>query len=446
MPTIKPSPCYILALYPSKILPTMADRPVFAFETSFLDCLTQHYDMCLDPTNSAYPSTSTHNPRQEASQQHATENHRPIPRSAQRVSSTGSASSSAPGSLWFLRKRKKNTKTSFRPPANSLNSLNSLGSLNSMNSFLKGSFQQMDSLDSIRSVDSTMSGISVFAELSKNSSDFPNLSRQVTPDGYEKDDERAGGAQEVRSTTTTKTTTTATSTTMATFSTPIPSAATSRERESTTKQPVQTLSSQASGTPIERSTDRMKYQVASSSVATSDKSVSAAHPKTKQKSKRVAAKKATVAKVDKPCIRAPPPASSNGTKKRIRRKEPVVRKYVVATEMDILLGRGGGSNHHNGNIAYRKQILFLQPSYKTLGRDEKTSTSKDVLKWVQTRGGRFLKRECKGSPWYIVTDATARQKVSQALREDHTCEGRALKKSRTTFKCPSKKKMRVALI
>mmetsp|Transcript_17532 Transcript_17532/g.43092 ORF Transcript_17532/g.43092 Transcript_17532/m.43092 type:complete len:121 (-) Transcript_17532:258-620(-) len=108
--------------------------------------------------------------------------------------------------------------------------------------------------------------------------------------------------------------------------------------------------------------------------------------------------------------------------------------------MDVLLGRGGGSNHHKGNIAYRKRILSLQPSYKNLDRDAKTGMSEEVVAWVQARKGRFLKRESKSSPWYIVTDATARQKVSQALREDHTPEGRALKKSRTSYKAPAKKK------
>jgi len=210
----------------------------------------------------------------------------------------------------------------------------------------------------------------------------------------------------------------------------------SEEHESTINQPVQTSLSQAPGTPNQRSINRMQYQVASSLVPTSNNSVQTAHPKTK----------AAVAQIVKPVVQAPLQASKNGTKRRIRRKEPAVRKYVVATEKDILLGRGGGSNHHKGNIYYRKRILHLQPPYKALDRDEKTAMSEDVVKWVQKGGGRFLKRECKGSPWYIVTDATARQKVSQALREDHTPKGRALKKSRTTFKRQSKKKMRVASV
>ena len=108
-----------------------------------------------------------------------------------------------------------------------------------------------------------------------------------------------------------------------------------------------------------------------------------------------------------------------------------------------------------GNEVYRKRILKLQKTYKTLSRDEKTQMSKDVVQWIYKRGGKFLQRDDTNkknpppvvpesgtaeeggdddvvSRWYVVTTETARQKVSQALREDHTLEGRMLKKSRTT--------------
>jgi hypothetical protein len=120
--------------------------------------------------------------------------------------------------------------------------------------------------------------------------------------------------------------------------------------------------------------------------------------------------------------------------KRSRRKDPMVKKFVSKTNLDVLLGRGGCSNHHPGNEVYRRHILGLQKKYKELSREEKTEFSREAVECVRDRGGRFLNREFKGGPWYIVTDVTARQKVSQALREDHTPEGRALKKSKTESK------------
>ena len=56
--------------------------------------------------------------------------------------------------------------------------------------------------------------------------------------------------------------------------------------------------------------------------------------------------------------------------------------------------------------------------------------SKDVVAWVNERKGRFISQDEDGK-FYVVTYETARQKVSQALREDHTPEGRLMKKSRT---------------
>jgi hypothetical protein len=125
-------------------------------------------------------------------------------------------------------------------------------------------------------------------------------------------------------------------------------------------------------------------------------------------------------------------SSSTPKTKRIRRKEPTVKKYVEIEPNDVLLGRGGLTNGHHGNLMYRRYILRHQPAYKRLEKHEKLQMSKDVVLWVKMRGGRFLARDdsAEGRPYYEATDATARLKVSQALREDHTPEGRELKRSR----------------
>ena len=133
---------------------------------------------------------------------------------------------------------------------------------------------------------------------------------------------------------------------------------------------------------------------------------------------------------------SPPPLSSRpnvkkGKKKRgPRRKAPDVKCYVEKTKLDVLMGRGGASNHHLGNEDYRKEILKHQEPYKNLSRQDKTTFSANIVRWVHGRGGRFLMRDGRGKPWYIAPDEVARQKVSQALREDHSPEGRAAKKSK----------------
>mmetsp|Transcript_19731 Transcript_19731/g.36824 ORF Transcript_19731/g.36824 Transcript_19731/m.36824 type:complete len:485 (-) Transcript_19731:568-2022(-) len=124
------------------------------------------------------------------------------------------------------------------------------------------------------------------------------------------------------------------------------------------------------------------------------------------------------------------PSASNKLRKRNRKKDPELKIPVDITDRDVLLGRGGRSNHHPGNIEYRRRILDLQPVYKQLTREEKTPFSESVVSWVKDRGGRFLKEDKEQEFFYQVTDKAAREKVSQALREDHTLAGRLAKKAK----------------
>jgi hypothetical protein len=136
-----------------------------------------------------------------------------------------------------------------------------------------------------------------------------------------------------------------------------------------------------------------------------------------------------------PLVTPAAPKNQQKLKKRRgpRKKEPGVKTPVEQkTALDVLMGRGGCSNHHAGNEAYRNRILQLQPVYKALARKKKTDFGASVVTWVQDRGGRFLSRDAVGGPWYVVPDGMARQKVSQALREDHSEQGRAAKKAKTT--------------
>jgi hypothetical protein len=128
------------------------------------------------------------------------------------------------------------------------------------------------------------------------------------------------------------------------------------------------------------------------------------------------------------------PVNKTKTTKRIRKEEPKVKNAVTPTQADVLLGRGGISNNWPGNNVYRKHVLHLQPQYKHLERVMKTEMANGVVKWVKAQNGRFLKRDSRDGPWYVIPDSAARLKVSQALREDHTPEGRAAKKARQTKK------------
>ena len=123
--------------------------------------------------------------------------------------------------------------------------------------------------------------------------------------------------------------------------------------------------------------------------------------------------------------------STKKKRKRAPRKKiiPLNKTYLEPTEKDVLMGRGGKSNHHPGNMRYRAEIDRLQEQYKkTNDKDEKTNISERLVLGVQSYGGNFLEKDENG--WYIIDIVVARRKVSQALREDKDPEKRRAKRQR----------------
>lgn len=94
---------------------------------------------------------------------------------------------------------------------------------------------------------------------------------------------------------------------------------------------------------------------------------------------------------------------------------------IKPTDLDVLLGRGGGTNYHAGNIRFRKIVADEKNRYTGLGnsKKEKTYFSEHIVKTVHSYGGRFLQqKKIKGTvTWFIVDFDVARKKCSQALRE-----------------------------
>jgi len=135
----------------------------------------------------------------------------------------------------------------------------------------------------------------------------------------------------------------------------------------------------------------------------------------------------------------------NCTKKKRKRAPrkttiPLNKKYLKPTEKDVLMGRGGKSNHHQGNMRYRAEIERLQERYKkTEDKDEKTNISERLVLDVQSYGGNFLEKDDNG--WYVIDDMVGRRKVSQALREDKDPEKRRAKRQRFLVKRARLEKM-----
>lgn len=84
---------------------------------------------------------------------------------------------------------------------------------------------------------------------------------------------------------------------------------------------------------------------------------------------------------------------------------------------DVLLGRGGATNNHEGNKRYRTLVADHQTDYLQARKLKKVDISRQIVSIVLGRGGRFLKRDSKNEEWVPVTLERAISKTSQALRE-----------------------------
>jgi hypothetical protein len=88
---------------------------------------------------------------------------------------------------------------------------------------------------------------------------------------------------------------------------------------------------------------------------------------------------------------------------------------------DVLCGRGGATNSHSGNRAFRLLVKQFEEQYLRTKKAEKPSVASKVVDLVRERGGRLLRRwdtSEKGNVlWVDIGDDRAREKTCQALRE-----------------------------
>jgi len=105
----------------------------------------------------------------------------------------------------------------------------------------------------------------------------------------------------------------------------------------------------------------------------------------------------------------------------LNRNHPVL--IVLEEELhpnDVLIGRGGGTNHHLGNIMFREMVKERKQQYRNEDtRRGKQELAREIIDWVryeQDPPGRFLKKYDDGV-WRDVGDEEALFKTCQALRE-----------------------------
>lgn len=101
---------------------------------------------------------------------------------------------------------------------------------------------------------------------------------------------------------------------------------------------------------------------------------------------------------------------------------PPVVEYITTIEPeDVLSGRGGATNSHSGNRAFRVLVKQHQDEYLKAKKRDKPAVASKIVEMIRKKGGRFLRRwdtSAEGQVlWVDIGDERAREKTCQALRE-----------------------------
>lgn len=88
----------------------------------------------------------------------------------------------------------------------------------------------------------------------------------------------------------------------------------------------------------------------------------------------------------------------------------------------LLSGRGGATNSHSGNRAFRSLVKRYQDQYLKAKKRDKPAVAAIVVQRIRDKGGRFVKRIDTPTPegrvlWVDIGDDRAKEKTCQALRE-----------------------------
>jgi hypothetical protein len=90
------------------------------------------------------------------------------------------------------------------------------------------------------------------------------------------------------------------------------------------------------------------------------------------------------------------------------------------SQNDVLCGRGGLTNHHPGNVFFRRLVRIKQEAYLKASKREKAGVAREIVELIRnlSPSGRFLEKDSKHpGVWVEIGDRKAREKTSQALRE-----------------------------
>ena len=91
------------------------------------------------------------------------------------------------------------------------------------------------------------------------------------------------------------------------------------------------------------------------------------------------------------------------------------------TKSDVLCGRGGAVNSHEGNVHFRSLVFSLKEEYfsEKTRKLEKANIARRIMGQIQSLDppGRFLKQDASTKLWVEISNNKAKKKVGQAFRD-----------------------------
>eukprot|EP00934_Nitzschia_sp_Nitz4_P003424 Nitzschia sp. Nitz4//scaffold22_size323478//317811//319128//NITZ4_000598-RA/size323478-snap-gene-0.575-mRNA-1//-1//CDS//3329543210//3414//frame0 len=100
---------------------------------------------------------------------------------------------------------------------------------------------------------------------------------------------------------------------------------------------------------------------------------------------------------------------------------PYIDPITDVKPHDVLSGRGGATNSHSGNRAFRQLVKEYQSEYLAAKKRDKPSVAAIIVDKIREKGGRFLKKYSTSPDgqvlWMEIGDDRAKEKTAQALRE-----------------------------
>lgn len=113
-----------------------------------------------------------------------------------------------------------------------------------------------------------------------------------------------------------------------------------------------------------------------------------------------------------------------------------IDRIIVPGTYDVLLGRGKPLQKYCGNLNYHYVVEGYHDRYEAAAKGEKAELAMEIVKKIQSQGGRFLKQDNAG--WMVIDDEAARYKVSHTFRNHRIAARTAIKKAAVSVPCNSR--------